>query len=94
MTDIHSASAHSRNPILAYFSSFFFCLVKHQSSKHLRHAETKQVVAVCFRCIGMALSLVGDYGGSGSSSEESESEEEKEIEDQPKPAKPQVCRLL
>lgn len=35
----------------------------------------------------MALSLVGDYGGSGSSSDESEEESE---DDQTKPTKPQV----
>ena len=35
----------------------------------------------------MALSLVGDYGGSGSSSDESEEESE---EEQTKPTKPQV----
>lgn len=43
----------------------------------------------------MALSLVGDYGGSGSSSEEEEEEEEeKETEEQLKPAKLQVCTTV
>lgn len=39
----------------------------------------------------MALSLVGDYGGSGSSSDESEEESEDE---QTKPTKPQVFILV
>ena len=46
----------------------------------------------CPRCSGMALSLVGDYGGSDSSSEESEEEEEEEErkEEQKHPAIKQV----